>query len=86
MLQGFFRIVLYFLVAYVLYRIIRFFQAVKQIGKNAAAPKPRSGLMVKDEMCNTYLPEEEALKLKQGGKDFYFCSETCRHKFLESKK
>ncbi|MGQ9470083.1 MAG: YHS domain-containing protein [Candidatus Aminicenantales bacterium] len=42
--------------------------------------------MVKDEICQTYLPEEEALQEKSEGKIYYFCSETCRRRFLETKK
>jgi YHS domain-containing protein len=42
--------------------------------------------MVKDEMCNTYLPKEDALKANYAGKDYYFCSKECRQKFLEQKK
>jgi YHS domain-containing protein len=39
--------------------------------------------MVKDETCNTYLSREEAIVEKVGGKDFYFCSQECRLRFLE---
>jgi YHS domain-containing protein len=39
--------------------------------------------MVKDETCNTYLPREEAILEKVEGKEYYFCSQECRKKFLE---
>jgi YHS domain-containing protein len=42
--------------------------------------------MVKDEMCNTYIPEENALKEKLDGQEYYFCSKECREKFLEQRK
>ncbi|MFW6160683.1 MAG: hypothetical protein ACOC57_06035, partial [Acidobacteriota bacterium] len=62
MLQGFFKLILYFLLFLIIYQIIRFFQAVRKI-KKASRPKEKSpGLMVKDEVCNTYLPKKEALK------------------------
>ena len=41
--------------------------------------------MVKDETCNTYLPEENAIKQVIGGKTFYFCSKICQKKFLKKK-
>ncbi|MBC7360951.1 MAG: YHS domain-containing protein [Candidatus Aminicenantes bacterium] len=41
--------------------------------------------MVKDEICNTYIPEDEALKEVRNGQAHYFCSEECRKKFLSSK-
>jgi len=42
--------------------------------------------MVKDEICNTYLPKEDAIKEIYQGKEYYFCSKECQQKFLESKK
>jgi len=42
--------------------------------------------MIKDEICNTYLPKEDAVKEIHEGKEYFFCSQECRRKFLESKK
>jgi YHS domain-containing protein len=42
--------------------------------------------MVKDEVCNTYLPKEDAIRENIGGKEYFFCSKECRQKFLEQKK
>ncbi|MEW6455396.1 MAG: YHS domain-containing protein [Acidobacteriota bacterium] len=38
--------------------------------------------MVKDEVCNTYLPKEDAIHKVINGKDYYFCSDECKDKFL----
>ncbi|HOJ26403.1 MAG TPA: YHS domain-containing protein [Candidatus Saccharicenans sp.] len=42
--------------------------------------------MVKDEMCNTYIPEDEALKEVKDGRTYYFCSSACRQKFIQERK
>jgi YHS domain-containing protein len=42
--------------------------------------------MVKDETCNTYLPKDEAIREMYQGQEFFFCSEECRQKFLQTKK
>jgi YHS domain-containing protein len=42
--------------------------------------------MVKDEVCNTYIAEDEAIKEFQNGQVYYFCSQECRKKFLSSRK
>jgi YHS domain-containing protein len=42
--------------------------------------------MVKDEMCNTYLPQEDAIKEIYEGKEYYFCSKECKKKYLEQSK
>jgi YHS domain-containing protein len=43
-------------------------------------------MMVKDEVCSTYLPQEDAIKEKIDGGMHYFCSKNCRDKFLEERK
>ena len=40
--------------------------------------------MVKDEICDVYLPKDEAIKTIYQGKEYYFCSEKCKQKFLET--
>jgi YHS domain-containing protein len=80
------KIILYAFLIYVIYLLIRFFRTLSKVKKSAPPPKPVSDLMVKDQMCNTYLPKEEAIKEIYQGKEYYFCSDACRHKFLEQKK
>ena len=50
----------------------------------APAPPPRAGRMVRDRVCNTFLPIESALPTALGGETHYFCSEACRSRFLRS--
>jgi len=85
MLSGLFRILLYGLLAYIIYLFIRFYQAIKRSSKTPRFSKHPSGVMVKDEICNTYLPKEDAIKEIYEGKEHYFCSNECRQKFLETK-
>jgi YHS domain-containing protein len=82
----FFKIILYAFLAYIVYWLYRFFKALNKGTQSRRVSKRQSGIMVKDEMCNTYLPKEDALKANYAGKDFYFCSNQCRQKFLEQKK
>jgi YHS domain-containing protein len=44
------------------------------------------GPMVRDRVCNTFLPRSRALELQVGGDTHYFCSESCRHRFSEEKE
>lgn len=80
------KIILYALLVYIIYLLIRFFQTLNKVKKSTRPQKPVSNLMVKDHICNTYLPKEEAIKEIYQGKEYYFCSEACRQKFLEDKK
>jgi uncharacterized protein len=86
MLIGFLRIVLYALLAYIIYKFIRLYQTIIKKSKAPPQPKKISGIMVKDEVCNTYLPKEDAIKEIIEGKEYFFCSKECRQKFLEERK
>jgi len=83
---SFFKIILYAFLAYIVYWLYRFFKVLNKGSKTPKAVKQPSGIMVKDEICNTYLPKEDAYKEVYAGKDYYFCSPECRQKFLDQKK
>jgi len=80
------RLIFLFLLFYLVFLVVRFFQS---LGHNVSRSNPRPDslpkkTMVKDEVCNTYIPEDEALKENRDGRVYYFCSEDCRKKFLDS--
>jgi uncharacterized protein len=83
---GFFRLIFYAIAAYLIYKFILYIFAPRTGSQSARPPKKTSGVMVKDEACNTYLPEEEAIREKIDGRDYYFCSNECRQKFISQKK
>ena len=60
---------------------------VRQPGRRAAPDTPRfEGEMVRDRVCNTFLPRSKALLVHRDGEEWFFCSEDCRSTFLEAKK
>jgi YHS domain-containing protein len=40
------------------------------------------GPMVRDRVCNTFVPKSRALTARLDSDEHYFCSEDCRRKFL----
>jgi len=82
---GFIRLVFYLILAYLVYIFLRSLFRPNRPSRRPANHPPSAGTMVKDEMCSTYLPREEAILEKVGGKEHYFCSEECRQKFLDQK-
>jgi len=86
MLPGLLRFLLYSLFFYVIYRFIRYLFLPRKSGQSPSSLNKNSGVMIKDEICNTYLPKEDAVKEIHEGKEYFFCSQECRRKFLESKK
>jgi uncharacterized protein len=83
---GFFRLIIYAVVAYLIYKFVQFVFAPPAKSGTARRAEGRSGVMVKDEVCNTYLPKEDAIKETVGGREYYFCSQECRQKFDEQRK
>ena len=54
---------------------------------NHAGNRPRSARdgvteLVRDKVCNTFLPKSKALELTAAGEVRYFCSRECRSAFL----
>jgi uncharacterized protein len=49
----------------------------------AKAPPRDEGAMVRDRVCNTFLPRSRAVPLKTGDQEHFFCSERCRDAYLD---
>jgi YHS domain-containing protein len=54
--------------------------------KYANSGKVNGGEMVKDPMCNTYIPKKNAVKDTVKGETYYFCSKECRDQFIKKIK
>ncbi|NPV82573.1 MAG: YHS domain-containing protein [Candidatus Aminicenantes bacterium] len=82
------RLIFLFLLFYLVLLVVRFFQSLGQpaAGNRRQPDSLPKKAMVKDEVCNTYISEDEALKETKNGRVYYFCSEDCRKKFLASGK
>jgi len=39
-------------------------------------------IMIKDPLCEIYFPKKDGVHLRADGKDLYFCSDTCRDKYV----
>jgi len=84
------KFIFYCLLAYLILRLISFFTKVSR-PKQPENPPPRvrtaagSGMMVKDEVCQTYLPAENALREVVDGEEKFYCSAECRRKALAAR-
>lgn len=43
-------------------------------------------VMVKDPFCETFVPQNKGIRYVVNGTTYYFCSTTCRDKYLEAIK
>ena len=81
-----FRLLYYAMLAYFVYTVYKF---LIRLGRRRRPSKPAtrlSGMMVKDEACETYIPKEEAIREVIDGKEYFFCSKDCRRKILDQVK
>lgn len=44
------------------------------------------GDMVKDPVCGLYLPKDMAIRKVIRGREFYFCSEECKRRFMGERR
>jgi len=81
MIGALFRFVLIAFLVYLAFVALRVFRLITQARPPATKPEARiQGAMVRDEVCNTYLPKEDALRELRDGREVFFCSEECRRK------
>ena len=79
------RLLVWTLVALVFHFVWRLLLRATARRRTRPSREPATGRMVRDRMCQTFLPEADALRLEQSGQIHYFCSATCRELFLSGK-
>lgn len=61
----------------------RFAREMAAANRSPRPIAPRfEGAMVRDRICQTFLPRSRALSVHYGQEDHFFCSEECREAFL----
>ena len=86
MIKGIFKFIFYFVIVYLIYLVVRFILGPFRRTRPQRPPRELSGNMIKDEVCNTYLPQEDAVRASVDGTDHFFCSRECRDQFVEQAK
>ena len=75
------RVVILFLLFYILYRLLTGSRRRPAGERPAANPPEHHDVLVEDPVCHTYVPKGQAVVLRQGEISRYFCSEHCRETF-----
>ncbi len=87
MISGLIRLVYFGVLIYLAWTVYRAITGAGRKASRGRESKPRlSGTMVKDEVCGTYLPRENALRETIDGRERWFCSPECRAKALAEGK
>jgi len=85
--MGLFKLIIWIGIIYFGYKFIKN-RIVPNISSDNRSYPPNNeiaNLMVKDPMCEVYIPKRNSIYVKIDGEDFYFCSKECRNKFLASR-
>jgi len=61
---------------------VRRFWRPAPAGGGGAHAAPQGAAMVRDRVCNTFLPRSRAIAERVGSETLFFCSEGCRREFL----
>lgn len=77
-----FVIVLRFLLALLVVRLVLRGVAAVLDPRPAPAPPRPAAQMVRDRVCNTFLPRERAIRAVVGGREEHFCSAACHERAL----
>jgi hypothetical protein len=74
------RLVLFLVFVRLLLRALTGFVGGLKSGLRDRPAGPPSGDLVRDRVCNTFLPRERALTATIAGQQEHFCSSTCRER------
>jgi len=81
------RRILLFLLAIAAYWLLRRWRRTQPEKKTPRRGEPDAGgPMVRDRVCNTFLPRSRALVVEEPGETLFFCSEACRVRHTEMEK
>lgn len=79
------RILFIFIAVFGVMSLLRGALTPQRSGTDRSGPQDRgerTGKLMKDPVCGTYVPAETALTARSDSGTNYFCSEECRRKFL----
>lgn len=54
--------------------------------KGAATDARVEDVLVEDPVCHALVPKNQAIRLREAEETYYFCSDTCCDKFLETSR
>jgi len=82
MLSMLLRILSAIFLIWILRRLFVLFFGGSRTGRTRSASTEGPNPMVKDPVCGMYMDSRLAIRLQRNRDDIYFCSETCKQKYL----
>ncbi len=82
----FVRLLIYLILGIIIYRALKTLLGGtrnQQVRSNGNVPLQADDTMIQDPQCGTYFARRDGVALHQNGQTLYFCSETCKEKYIE---
>ncbi|MBT8340363.1 MAG: YHS domain-containing protein [Desulfatitalea sp.] len=79
------RLLIYFILGIIIHRVLRkLFSGPKKprVQTGGRMPLKADDTMVQDPQCGTYIARRDGETLRIGGQTLYFCSESCKAKYV----
>jgi YHS domain-containing protein len=81
----FIKLLILIIAAVVVYRAVKSRlggQPHQKVRSTGAKPLRADDVMIQDPQCGIYFARRQGVVLQQDGRDVYFCSDTCKEKYL----
>jgi YHS domain-containing protein len=79
------RLLIYIILFYLVYRVARSLlkpSGRQRVQRSDTPPMQADDIMIQDPQCGTYFARRDGVALTHNGQALYFCSESCKEKFL----
>lgn len=81
------RFIVLLAIGYFLYRAVKNWMLGPGTGRGGqTSPEVVDDEMVKDPVCEVYVARRTGVRLVHEGREYVFCSDACRDRFLESRE
>jgi hypothetical protein len=77
-------LVLFLTLGWLLARLLGLGRRAPRADRRGRGASVSDGAMVRDRVCNTFLPRSRAIVVREGGAEWFFCSERCRDAHLRA--
>ncbi|PIE67581.1 MAG: hypothetical protein CSA23_03115 [Deltaproteobacteria bacterium] len=81
------KLLMFTAIVYLAYRAVKSWvlRNIKGVGQSRSTGAAIDDVMIKDPVCGIYFPKREGVQVQRGGKQYFFCSNQCRDRFMDEK-
>lgn len=80
------KLLIYLILGIIIYRAFKTLMGgsgKQRVQSSGGEPLQADDVMIQDPQCGTYFARREGVPLHHNGQTLYFCSDTCKEKYIE---